>query len=231
LLLLYLEILAASFAAAAYVKQQLSPKGIAYVIAEQGVADELDLIGIRHRGMDDESKSISLAKGSYIDYDKNVEAVVVGFDPCFNYYKLQYAQLCINNISNCRFVATNLDQVSHHTDQQLWVDAGAMVGALKACTNTKPVVVGKPSNFLIDYLVKKYAIEKSRMCMIGDRLDTDIVFGKTNGMRTILTLSGVTTYEQLVELCDKEDDDSDIHELLHKPDYYMPSIADLLESK
>jgi phosphoglycolate phosphatase len=31
-----------------------------------------------------------------------------------------------------------------------------MVGALKATTNKEPVVVGKPSTFLMDYLASEY---------------------------------------------------------------------------
>ena len=33
---------------------------------------------------------------------------------------------------------------------------GCMVGAIKASTNKEPVVVGKPSAFLMDYVTHKY---------------------------------------------------------------------------
>lgn len=46
------------------------------------------------------------------------------------------------------------------------------------CTDKKAILVGKPSSLLIDYIVQKYHTVPSRMCMVGDRLDTDIVFGK-----------------------------------------------------
>ena len=49
-----------------------------------------------------------------------------------NYYKIQYAQLCINKNEGCAFIATNLDCVAHVTDAQEWAEAGAMVGAVKA---------------------------------------------------------------------------------------------------
>lgn len=29
---------------------------------------------------------------------------------------------------------------------------------------------------------------RSRICMVGDRLDTDVLFGTTNGLMSILTL-------------------------------------------
>lgn len=31
---------------------------------------------------------------------------------------------------------------------------------------------------MIDYIVYKYKIPKAKICMVGDRLDTDILFGK-----------------------------------------------------
>ena len=58
-------------------------------------------------------------------------AVVVGFDKNINYYKIQYACLCIRENPGCLFIATNLDAVTHLTDAQEWAGNGAMVGAIK----------------------------------------------------------------------------------------------------
>jgi ribonucleotide monophosphatase NagD (HAD superfamily) len=41
--------------------------------------------------------------------------------------------------------------------------------------------VGKPSPLMIDYLADKYGVQRNRVCMVGDRLDTDVVFGNSNG--------------------------------------------------
>jgi ribonucleotide monophosphatase NagD (HAD superfamily) len=53
--------------------------------------------------------------------------------------------------------------------------------------------------------------------MVGDRLDTDILFGNNYGIVTLLVLSGVTSTEELFR------NDNRIH-----PNYYADSIADLL---
>merc|ERR1712066_1160643 len=116
--------------------------------------------------------------GGKVEIDEDVGAVVVGFDRNVNYYKIQYAQLCINENDGCKFIATNLDKVTHLTDAQEWAGNGAMVGAVKGCTGREPILVGKPSPLMIDYIVEKYNItDRMRICMVGDRLDTDIVFG------------------------------------------------------
>jgi 4-nitrophenyl phosphatase/phosphoglycolate phosphatase len=94
--------------------------------------------------------------------------------------------------------ATNLDAVTHLTDAQEWAGNGSMVGAIKGCTGQEPLVVGKPSPLMIDYLENKYGMDRSRICMVGDRLDTDVLFGTDNGLKSLLVLSGVTSEEKLL---------------------------------
>eukprot|EP00747_Dinoflagellata_sp_TGD_P179929 gnl/TRDRNA2_/TRDRNA2_31554_c0_seq1.p1 gnl/TRDRNA2_/TRDRNA2_31554_c0~~gnl/TRDRNA2_/TRDRNA2_31554_c0_seq1.p1 ORF type:complete len:325 (-),score=52.07 gnl/TRDRNA2_/TRDRNA2_31554_c0_seq1:248-1222(-) len=212
------EIFSSSFAAAAYLEQtNFGAKGKkVYVIGEKGIGEELDLIGVSWFGCEaDADKKPNMGLGGKVEVDHEVGAVIVGLDRNINYYKIQYAQLCINEIQGCEFIATNLDKVTHITDAQEWAGNGAMVGAIKGCTGREPTLVGKPSPLMIDYIEKKYQIpDRKRICMVGDRLDTDIVFGRDNGLQTCLTLSGVTTEERLLS-----PDNSIV------PDVYVSSIA------
>lgn len=98
-----------------------------------------------------------------------------------------------------------------------FVGGGSMVGAIAGSCQREPLVVGKPSTFMMDYLANKYVcvhincllsitshsclmnffngrfgISKSQICMVGDRLDTDILFGQNGGCKTLLVLSGNT---------------------------------------
>ena len=95
-------------------------------------------------------------------------AVVVGFDRHINYYKIQYAQLCINENKGCQFIATNLDAVTHLTDAQEWAGNGSMAGAIKGCTGRDPTVVGKPAPLMIEYICSKYNLKPDRICMVPD---------------------------------------------------------------
>lgn len=214
------DIFSSSFAAAAYLEQtnfKATGKKV-YVIGEVGITEELDLIGVPYiGGPADAEKKIILESGSKVEHDHDVGAVVVGFDRNINYFKIQYAQLCINENEDCKFIATNLDAVTHLTDAQEWAGNGSMVGAIKGCTGQEPILVGKPSPLMIDYIVSKFNISRSEICMVGDRLDTDILFGKDNGLSSILTLSGVTTMDKL------RDPKNTI-----QPDYLVDTIADFL---
>jgi phosphoglycolate phosphatase len=65
-----------------------------------------------------------------------VGAVVVGFDRYINYYKIQYATLCIRENPGCLFIATNRDAVTHLTDAQVgqhsWKGEEGGVGQMDA---------------------------------------------------------------------------------------------------
>lgn len=211
------EMFSSSFAAALYLTQSnfaATGKKV-YVIGGQGIIDELEAAGITTLGgPQDADKSLSL--DGALEVDPNVGAVVVGLDVNINYYKIQYAQLCINSLPGCQFIATNLDATKPHGGQ-LHAGGGSMVGAIRGCTGREPIVVGKPSSLLVDHITSKYNMDRSKICMVGDRLDTDILFGLRNGMRTCLTLSGVTSKDVL---CDENN--------TTKPEFFVNSIYDFL---
>ncbi|XP_052311414.1 phosphoglycolate phosphatase 1A, chloroplastic isoform X1 [Populus trichocarpa] len=241
------EIFASSFAAAAYLKSIDFPKDKkVYVVGEDGILKELELAGFQYLGgPEDGGKKIELKPGFLMEHDKDVGAVVVGFDRYFNYYKVQYGTLCIRENPGCLFIATNRDAVTHLTDAQEWAVAqatiialiyleiyimripcilllggGSMVGAFVGSTQREPLVVGKPSTFMMDYLANKFGILKSQICMVGDRLDTDILFGQNGGCKTLLVLSGVTSLSML------QSPSNSI-----KPDFYTNKISDFLSLK
>jgi len=213
------EIFSSSFAAAAYLEQTKfkdSGKKV-YIIGEVGIEQELDLIGVPYIGAGaDSEKAPNMKPGGMLEVDEDIGAVVVGFDREINYFKIQTAQLAINELG-AEFIVTNLDAVTHLTDAQEWAGNGAMAGAIKGCTGQEPTLVGKPSPLMIDYMEEKFGLDRSRICMVGDRLDTDILFGNDNGLKSCLTLSGVTTEEKLLSPENKV-----------IPDFYVDSIADYL---
>lgn len=216
------EIYSSSYAAAAYLEAiDFDKNKKVYVVGEIGIQEELDLKGFHHTGgPEDGEKSVTLSKGYKMPHDPEVGAVVVGFDRNINYYKLQYATLCIRENPGCLFIATNLDAVTHLTDAQEWAGGGSMVGAIKGSTKKEPTVVGKPADFMLQNIASQFGLERSQICMVGDRLDTDIMFGINGGLTTCLVLSGVTQEETLLG------PENSIY-----PDSYMASLPELLNVK
>lgn len=224
------EIFSSSFAAAAYLEQtkfKETGKRV-YVIGEKGIGEELDLVGVDWFGAEADKDAVApLQPGGKVEHDKNVGAVVVGFDRHINYYKLQYAQLCLKKNEGCQFIATNLDRVTHLTDAQEWAGNATMVGAIRGCTGLEPRVVGKPASLMIDYIAEKFGIaDRSRICMVGDRLDTDIAFGRNNGLKTCMTLSGVTSEPELLGQAPRKAGTEGI-----QPVFYVDTINDFFEPR
>ena len=81
-----------------------------------------------------------------------------------------------------------------------------IIAALEAGSGRAPdVVAGKPELGLLDIIAAASAgpkgLERSRTCMIGDRLNTDILFGNTGGLgSTLLVLTGVSSLKEVAAL-------------------------------
>ena len=53
-------------------------------------------------------------------------------------------------------------------------------------------MVGKPAEFMLANIAETFGLKRDQICMVGDRLDTDILFGQHGGLTTMLVLSGET---------------------------------------
>lgn len=65
-----------------------------------------------------------------------------------------------------------------------------MCVSVAGSTKKEPIVVGKPAEFMLANIADTFKLERNQICMVGDRLDTDILFGQDGGLTTMLVLSG-----------------------------------------
>lgn len=190
----------------------------AYVVGSSGFASELEEMNIRCRGVLEHAKLfMTLQDANDIEIDPEIGAVVVGFDINICYYKLAYAFKHLQN-ENCLFLATNTDTTFPSSGGQLLPGGGSIVKMIESCTNREATVVGKPSQWFLDTIVKKLSLDRSRTVMVGDRLDTDILFGNIGNLRTLLVFTGVTSEEELF---------SERNTIF--PHYTLQSISDILQ--
>ena len=119
------------------------------------------------------------------------DAVLVGFDTGLVYENLCKAAYWI--YQGKPYFATHPDQVCP-TDQPTWLaDWGAMTACLESSTQISPkAVLGKPSPRMIRGILKKYALQKRELAMVGDRIYTDMAMARKAGVMGILVLSGET---------------------------------------
>ncbi|EFB17714.1 hypothetical protein PANDA_016237, partial [Ailuropoda melanoleuca] len=162
--------------------------------------------------------------GAWLDapLDPDVRAVVVGFDPHFSYMKLTKAVRYLQQ-PGCLLVGTNMDN-RLPLENGRFIAVGCLVRAVEMAAQRQADIIGKPSRFIFDCVSQEYGINPERTVMVGDRLDTDILLGVTCGLKTILTLTGVSTLGDV-----KSNQESDcMSKKKMVPDFYVDSIADLL---
>lgn len=210
------EVFSSAYATAAYLKDvlRLPTDRKAYVVGMNGLEDELDANGIQHIGGTDEQDCQGLdgldfsPLASKDALDPSVAAVVCGIDTKFSYRKLAKAFRYITRPGaegevrageqngGCHFVCTNED-VTFPSSEGLFPGAGAVWKGIQVSSGRDPIVVGKPHQPMIDTIFARFAFDKSRTLMVGDRLDTDIAFGQRGGIDTLLVLTGISTLEHV----------------------------------
>jgi HAD superfamily hydrolase (TIGR01450 family) len=90
------------------------------------------------------------------------------------------------------FIATNPDDVIPHEDG-LVPHTGAILHAITSATGKKPFIIGKPSEYLAAYFTALFGCAAGEICVVGDRLDTDMKFARNCGFRACLVLTGITS--------------------------------------
>lgn len=130
-----------------------------------------------------------------VDRTEIPDFVVLGFDTTLTYEKVWMA--CDFIRAGSRFIATHPDINCPLKNGKYMPDTGAMLKMIESSTGIQATVIGKPNTELVAAICRKYAVDKEQLCMVGDRLYTDIKMGVDSGIRSVLVLSGETTHDDL----------------------------------
>ncbi|KAE8579039.1 hypothetical protein XENTR_v10023883 [Xenopus tropicalis] len=214
------EVFGTAYCTAIYLRDIARLKGKVYLIGGRALSEEFGAAGIPHLGCGADHVTGTQKDWASVQGDSDVKAVVVGFDEHFSYMKLNRALQYLQDPS-CLFIATNTDTRLPLEGGRAIPGTGCLVRAVETAAHRKAQVIGKPSSFLYDCVVKDCGLDPARTVMVGDRLDTDIQMGSTCGIRTLLTLTGFSSLEDA-----KSYQDSGALSMV--PDYYVNSVADLL---
>jgi len=130
-----------------------------------------------------QTENIQLVQG----IESTADYVVVGFCTDFTYDDLTHALWHIHE--GAEFVATNVDDTIPVGDNVV-PHTGAICAFLEYVSKTKPLNLGKPSKYAGEYFREIFG--SNQVYVIGDRIDTDMLFAKNNGFSGCLVLTGIT---------------------------------------
>ncbi|KAM3842099.1 pyridoxal phosphate phosphatase [Diretmus argenteus] len=217
------EIFSSAYCSAAYLRDaELQEGGKVFVIGCQGLMEEL-----REAGVPVVVEESDQRAGNIYDYplDPDVRAVLVGYDDQFTFSKLAKACCYLQNPA-CLFLATDPDPWHPLRGGRITPGSGSLTAAVETASSRTATVIGKPSCFMFECIASQFGLDPARSLMVGDRLETDILFGAKCGLDTLLTLTGVSTMEEAQE--HKDSQDPERKNLV--PDYVIDTIADFIEA-
>ena len=126
--------------------------------------------------------------------EEQPDFVVFGFDKTLTYEKMWMA--CDFILDGAVYIATHPDLNCPLAGGKYMIDTGSFLKAIEASINRTPdVIIGKPSKFIIDIIMKDKGMRKEDLVMVGDRLYTDILGASNSGIPSILVMSGETIRE------------------------------------
>lgn len=113
---------------------------------------------------------------------------------------------------NAQVVGISADRV-YPSARGIEFGCGALTQMLSYAAGVEPVYCGKPQRIFFESLCRRLNVRPNQCVLIGDNIEADIVGAKAMGMRTILTLTGVTRRKDLRELMPHLQPDAVIEEL------------------
>eukprot|EP00466_Bigelowiella_natans_P013271 jgi/Bigna1/75339/fgenesh1_pg.34_\ len=178
------QVLSSAYAAASYL-QSIGFKKKALVIGHEGIELELKEHGISYVNVNEilggkQWEPKDLIK---IPVDPEVGVVVAGMDLTFTYSKSALAGI-----------------YCQAEDGLFLPGAGATIAHVSASCQMEAKNVGKPESVMFSAIRSRYPdLDLSGVLMVGDRLNTDMVFGNRGGVSTMVVLTGVTPLQALEE--------------------------------
>ena len=125
--------------------------------------------------------------------DEKPDICLLALDTQVTFAKLKLFNKLL--VGGAKFIATHAD-LKCPTEDVSMPDVGSFISLFESSSERKlDMICGKPYPMMSKLIIEKYGVPADRICMVGDRITTDILFGKNCNMTTLLVLSGDTTEE------------------------------------
>ena len=129
------------------------------------------------------------------EIDQEVDTVMVGFHPSFDYRGLTRLSQAVRN--GARLIATN-DDATYPTPRGLIPGGGSILAAVVAASGVEPIIAGKPHQPMADLVRQVLGVtDLSDAWMVGDRPSTDGLFAQTVGCKFAQVLTGISSLKDV----------------------------------
>ena len=169
------------------------------------------VIGSRYFKSQIKKTGISIDNGK--NYNKT-DFVIMGGHRQFNFDEINTATILIRK--GAKFIATNHDPY-YPTQDGFSPATGALLTSIETASEKKALITGKPKRYIFELSMETAKFKnKKKTLLVGDSLYTDILGGNNFGIKTALTLTGVTSKKNL-------------RNCSIKPDYIINDLSNLIK--
>ncbi len=134
--------------------------------------------------------------------DDDPDVCVLAYDTTLTFAKIKRLDFFLRQ--GKPFLATHPDDVCP-TSYGAMPDVGSFLAMFERSSGRTAAVIGKPYPYMGEAISRLTGTQRSAICMVGDRMHTDIRFANNCGMRSVLVLSGETTRETVKNFPDRPD--------------------------
>ncbi|KAJ1551067.1 hypothetical protein HK096_003362, partial [Nowakowskiella sp. JEL0078] len=140
----------------------------------------------------------ALYEHGFIMNESDPEYVIIGEGTSHNFEKVTITKAVNFVLNGAKLIGTNPD-ANGPSEHGVLPATGAFVAAIEVATGKKAFYCGKPSALMMRYAQEILGTRRENTCLIGDRMDTDILAGTWAQIDPVLVMSGVTVAENLSE--------------------------------
>ncbi|KAL4426912.1 hypothetical protein ABPG74_012912 [Tetrahymena malaccensis] len=190
-----------------YIQREQKDIKKVYLIGMPGIVEEFrnHNIDILDSEEHNQKKITDHKDVEFMEIDKSINAVVLGYNYNINYYKMCYASLLIQE-NKAQFFASEDTPLIKFRNGRYMPSVGTLTQALtyglreKFPNSVQKVNLSKPSEYALLQFVKDFKLELNKSVMIGDKIDTDLEMAKRANIDSILVLTGETRENNLDEI-------------------------------
>lgn len=120
-------------------------------------------------------------------YNNKVDAVLIGMDPDFSYFKLSQAYVVLQRNDGCKIIVCNMDCNFPVGDGLRKPGCGAIASSILTASKREfDFMIGKPNSYILNLIIKDKIVKPEEILVIGDSFESDIIMANNMNSHSVL---------------------------------------------